>query len=370
MMAQHGARLALVGVEKHYGEVTALHPTDLAVEPGEFFSLIGPSGSGKTTLLGTIAGLTPPSSGRIEVNGENVAGLPPYRRNVGMVFQNYALFPHMSIFDNVAFPLRARNLPPAEIASRVERMLKTVRLPDVADRRPSQLSGGQQQRVALARAAVYDPRILLMDEPLGALDKNLREEMQFEIKGFHRQIDATVLYVTHDQDEATTMSDRIAIMNHGRIVACGAPRHLYEHPCNAFTASFLGNANLFDVAADEVVEPGPVTVSLASGSPLKAVAGASTRTTVGSHVACVRPETIRIVAAGATPAAGDDSNTMQGRVTDATYAAGTFRYQVDVGATTVVAVKVPAVRRTPMLERDQAVTLVWPAAATLLIPKD
>ena len=368
-MAQHGAKLSLVGVEKRYGDVTALHPTDLAVEPGEFFSLIGPSGSGKTTLLGTIAGLTPPSSGRIEVNGENVARLPPYRRNVGMVFQNYALFPHMSVFDNVAFPLRARRLPDAEIASRVGRMLKTVRLPNVADRRPSQLSGGQQQRIALARAAVYDPRILLMDEPLGALDKNLREEMQFEIKAFHRQIDATILYVTHDQDEATTMSDRIAIMNHGRIVACGAPRELYEHPANAFAASFLGTANLFDVAADEAVTAGPVTVRLVTGATLNAVAAGGARTTQGSHVLCVRPETIRI-GPKATTAATDDANAMEGRVTDATYTAGTFRYQVDVSTGTAVTIKLPAVRRTPMLERDQAVTLTWPASATLLIPRD
>ena len=368
-MSRHGARLALVGVEKRYGDITALHATNLAVEPGEFFSLIGPSGSGKTTLLGTIAGLTPLSAGRIEVNGEDIARLPPYRRNVGMVFQNYALFPHMSVFDNVAFPLRARKLETAEIASRVGRMLKTVRLPDVADRRPSQLSGGQQQRIALARAAVYDPRILLMDEPLGALDKNLREEMQFEIKAFHRQIEATVLYVTHDQDEATTMSDRIAIMNEGRIVACGAPRELYEHPSNAFTASFLGSANLFEIAADEVVAAGAVRVRLASGTTLNAVAATDVRTTPGSHVACVRPEAIRIGPSG-TLAEAEDWNAMEGRVTDAVYTAGTVRYQVDTGDGVAVTTRQPAIRRTPMLERDQPVTIVWPASATLLISRD
>jgi putative spermidine/putrescine transport system ATP-binding protein len=368
-MDRHGARLALVGVEKRYGDITALHATSLDVEPGEFFSLIGPSGSGKTTLLGTIAGLTPLSAGRIEVDGEDIARLPPYRRNVGMVFQNYALFPHMSVFDNVAFPLRARKLASSEIAARVGRMLKTVRLPDVADRRPSQLSGGQQQRIALARAAVYDPRILLMDEPLGALDKNLREEMQFEIKAFHRQIEATVLYVTHDQDEATTMSDRIAIMNEGRVVACGAPRELYEHPCNAFTASFLGSANLFEIAADQHFTCGAVRVRLASGATLHAVAASDARTTRGSHVTCVRPEAIRIGPPG-TIAEGEDGNAMEGRVTDAVYTAGTVRYQVDVGHGTTVTTRHPAIRRTPMLSRDDPVMLAWPASATLLISRD
>ena len=368
-MNGHGAKLALVGVEKRYGDITALHATDLEVKPGEFFSLIGPSGSGKTTLLGTITGLTPPSAGRIEVDGEDIARLPPYRRNVGMVFQNYALFPHMSVFDNVAFPLRARKIASAEIAARVERMLKTVRLPDVAARRPTQLSGGQQQRIALARAAVYDPRILLMDEPLGALDKNLREEMQFEIKAFHRQIASTVLYVTHDQDEATTMSDRIAIMNEGRVVACGAPRELYEHPVNAFTASFLGSANLFAIAPDERIVPGPAHVRLASGAMLNAVVATQAQTTRGSHVACVRPEAIRIAPSG-TMAEGDEWNAMEGRVADVVYTAGTVRYQVDVGDGTAVTTRQPAIRRTPLFERAQPVTLAWPASATLVISRD
>jgi len=368
-MAAHGAKLALVGVEKRYGQFIALHPTDLAVELGEFFSLIGPSGSGKTTLLGAIAGFTPPTAGRIEVDGQDIARLPPYRRNVGMVFQNYALFPHMSVFDNVAFPLRLRKLPSAEVTQRVERMLATVRLPDVAQRRPSQLSGGQQQRIALARAAVYDPRILLMDEPLGALDKNLREEMQFEIKAFHRQIEATVVYVTHDQDEATAMSDRIAIMNHGRIVQCGAPRDLYEHPRNAFAASFLGSANLFDVVDHAAPASGPVTVRLVNGTSMKAVAGLDAASARMPRVLCVRPETIRISPAG-TVAAEDDCNTLDGRVTDAVYTAGTFRYQVDIGAGAPVAVRLPSIRQVPMFVHNQSVTLTWPASATLLIPKD
>jgi putative spermidine/putrescine transport system ATP-binding protein len=368
-MAKHGAKLALVGVEKRYGEITALHPTDLVVELGEFFSLIGPSGSGKTTLLGTVAGFTPPSSGRIEIDGQDIAMLPPYRRNIGMVFQNYALFPHMSVFDNVAFPLRLRRLPDNDVARSVTRMLSAVRLPDVGRRRPSELSGGQQQRIALARAAVYEPRILLMDEPLGALDKNLREEMQFEIKAFHRHIDATVVYVTHDQDEATAMSDRIAIMNHGRIVQCGAPRDLYEHPCNAFAASFLGSANLFPVAGGGEATRGAVRVRLADGTELKAVASSNATEGSSPWMICVRPESIRIGPTG-TLSVGDDANLLEGRVTDAVYTAGTFRYLVDVGAGVSVAVRLPAVRQSPMLQCNQPVTLAWPASATLLIPKD
>ncbi len=365
-MASHGAPLALRGLRKSYGSVVALQETDLVVEPGEFFSIIGPSGSGKSTLLGVVAGFIPPSGGHIEVDGKDIAVLPPYERNIGMVFQNYALFPHMSVFDNVAFPLRLRKVSSAEVTERVEHMLATVRLPDMAARRPSQLSGGQQQRVALARAAVYDPRILLMDEPLGALDKNLREDMQLEIKAFHRQIESTVLYVTHDQDEAAAMSDRIAIMNRGRIEQCGPPRELYEHPKNAFVASFLGSANLFDVTAAEGDRAGAVKARLADGRTFKALGSGDAGN--ARQVLCVRPESIQIAPLGTLPVDGD-GNTIDGVVADATYTAGTFRYQVDVGGPAPVTVRLASVRRSTMLERGQKVTLAWPASATLLIPE-
>ena len=367
-MAKHGAHISLIDVEKVYGAVTALHPTNLDIQPGEFFSIIGPSGSGKTTLLGAIAGFTPPSSGRIEVDKVDIARLPPYRRNIGMVFQNYALFPHLNVFENIAFSLKLRKLPKKVIAERVAAMLATVRLTQMADRKPSQLSGGQQQRVALARAAVYDPRMLLMDEPLGALDKNLREEMQNEIKAFHRNISATVLYVTHDQDEATAMSDRIAIMNAGRVAQCGAPRELYEHPNSAFVASFLGGANLFRVTAVEDRGSGAVTCRTAENQIYDAAGSSHGIAPDKPHVLCVRPEAVEIADADSASSAGG-FNRAKGSVVDAVYTAGTFRYQVDVGAPEPVSIRRAATHRTVMFQPGQEVVLSWPASATLLIPE-
>jgi len=370
-MAKRGGKLVMEQVQKRYHKTVALHPTSLDIEPGEFFSLIGPSGSGKTTLLGTVAGFVPPTGGRIEMDGVNLAMLPPYQRNIGMVFQNYALFPHMSVFDNVAFPLRLRKLGVAAVEERTRKMLATVRLPDFGHRMPSQLSGGQQQRVALARAAVYGPRMLLMDEPLGALDKNLREELQYEIKAFHRQIDATVLYVTHDQEEAATMSDRLAIMNAGRIVQHGTPRHLYEHPTNAFVASFLGTANLIAVIGKPESGEAEVRVPTANAGLLKAINTIGQGAMSEASVICVRPESIRIET-GEQAKVCANSNRMAGKILDATYTAGTFRYQVQVGTETEapVAVRLPSVRQSDMLPRGTNVSLVWPASATLLIRKD
>ncbi len=359
----------LADVRKQYQKTVALHPTSLDIEPGEFFSLIGPSGSGKTTLLGAVAGLVPPSGGRIEIDGTDITALPPYKRNIGMVFQNYALFPHMSVFDNVAFPLRLRKLPAAEVEARSLKMLATVRLPDFGHRMPSQLSGGQQQRVALARAAIYGPRMLLMDEPLGALDKNLREEMQYEIKAFHRQIDATVLYVTHDQEEAAAMSDRLAIMSAGRIVQHGTPRHLYEHPRNAFVASFLGSANLIEVAGKPDGTGNEIRVSMARGGLLKALNTMGQEAASEPGVICVRPESIRIETGPAREGC-DCCNRLQGRILDATYTAGSFRYQVEADAGTPITVRLPSIRQSDMLSRGANVSLIWPASATLLIRKE
>jgi len=366
-MVKHGARISLIDLAKVYGSVVALHPTNLEIEPGEFFSIIGPSGSGKTTVLGAIAGFTPPSSGRIEVDKVDIAGLPPYQRNIGMVFQNYALFPHMSVADNVAFPLKLRKQPKAAIAASVNQMLATVRLTEMAKRKPSQLSGGQQQRVALARAAVYDPRMLLMDEPLGALDKNLREEMQNEIKAFHRKIASTVLYVTHDQDEATAMSDRIAIMNAGRVAQCGAPRDLYEHPRSAFVASFLGGANLFKVTGTEN-RSGAVTCRTSEGQVFDAVDPSPGTRSDKPFVLCVRPEAITIEPAGAAVATAG-INRVQGTVSDAIYTAGSFRYQVDIGASEPVSVRCAATHRATMFQAGQEISVSWPASSTLLIPE-
>ncbi|SMG26339.1 ABC transporter ATP-binding protein [Paraburkholderia susongensis] len=371
-----GARLTLRGLTKHYGEFTALASTDLTIDAGEFFSIIGPSGSGKSTLLGAIAGFVAPSGGSIEVDGRDLVGIAPYLRNIGMVFQNYALFPHMSVFDNVAFPLRLRHMAPREIQERVERMLATVRLSDKIRRRPSQLSGGQQQRVALARAAVYDPRILLMDEPLGALDKNLRAEMQYEIKAFHEQIEATILYVTHDQDEAAAMSDRIAIMNHGHLVQYGKPRELYENPRNAFAASFLGDANLFEITATRGLAGSRVALTVNGDHALTAVVHADALAPERC-VVCVRPEAVRIAAADApfddTP---DDKpgchllNRLTGVVEDVVFAAGTVRYRVRVGTSLRLAVRQNAQRREDLYPAGAPVALVWSINDTLLIARE
>ena len=241
--ARLGAPLALQAIAKRYGGVTAVDRLSLEVASGEFVSLLGPSGSGKTTTLMMIAGFIIPSSGSILLDGKNITRLPPYRRNIGMVYQNYALFPHMTVGRNVAFPLRMRGVGRDEIARRVGRALELVQLKGLSERRPTELSGGQQQRVALARALVFEPPLLLMDEPLGALDKKLRQELQSEIKRIQRETRGTVIYVTHDQEEALSLSDRVVVLNHGRIEQVGPPGELYERPRTRFVAEFLGAAN-------------------------------------------------------------------------------------------------------------------------------
>ena len=243
-MSSSASAVALKGIVKRFGSVTAVHRFDLDVEEGSFVTLLGPSGCGKTTTLRMIAGLLDPSEGEIEIKGRSVTRVPIHKRNLGIVFQNYALFPHKSIFDNVAFGLRYRDVPRAEIRERVERALDLVQLPQVADRRPRELSGGQQQRIALARAIVIEPDVLLLDEPLSALDANLREDMRVELKRIQSQLGITTVFVTHDQAEALAMSDRIVVMSAGHVEQMGAPEDVYTAPASAFVARFLGNANL------------------------------------------------------------------------------------------------------------------------------
>jgi len=240
-----GAALALRDVVKHYGEQFAVDGVSLDIQPGEFVTFLGPSGSGKTTTLNMIAGFTRLTRGQIEMDGRAIAALPPHKRNIGMVFQHYALFPHMTAAENVGFPLRQRKVRGAELAQHVERALAMVRLEGFGDRYPRQLSGGQQQRVALARAVVFEPRVLLMDEPLGALDKKLREWLQLEIKRIHRELGITFIYVTHDQEEALVLSDRIAVFRDGRIDQLGTAEELYERPETLFVAEFVGDSNVF-----------------------------------------------------------------------------------------------------------------------------
>jgi putative spermidine/putrescine transport system ATP-binding protein len=233
-------------VVKRYGSFTAVQPMDLGVEPGAFVTLLGPSGCGKTTTLRMVAGLAQPSGGDILVKGARVNDVPIHKRNLGIVFQNYALFPHKSVFDNVAFGLKYRKVSKADIAKRVARALELVRLPQMAERYPSQLSGGQQQRIALARAIVVEPDVLLLDEPLSALDANLREEMRVELKKIQHQLGITTIFVTHDQSEALAMSDKVVVMNQGRIEQLGSPQEVYTRPASVFVARFLGNSNLLD----------------------------------------------------------------------------------------------------------------------------
>jgi len=239
-------KLAVKDLSKTYGSFTALHPTDLELKAGEFMTLLGPSGSGKTTLLMMVAGLLNSDTGDLWIDGRRTTNAPPWERGIGMVFQNYALFPHMSVFENVAFPLQMRNAPPDVIKREVTNVLQMVQLEHTANRRPRDLSGGQQQRIALARAFVFKPHIILMDEPLGALDKNLRDQLQLEIKNIHLTHKTTILYVTHDQGEALTMSDRICLMNHGRIKQLDTPSELYFRPKTVFAADFLGDSNFID----------------------------------------------------------------------------------------------------------------------------
>jgi putative spermidine/putrescine transport system ATP-binding protein len=285
-------------VAKSYdGRTLAVRDLTLDVRKGEFLTLLGPSGSGKTTTLNMLAGFERPTRGEILIAGKAVDRLPPYQRNIGMVFQNYALFPHMTVAENVAFPLSVRGIGRAEQTSRVARALASVRLDSFATRRPGQLSGGQQQRVALARALVFEPSLVLLDEPLGALDKKLREHMQIEIKLLHEQLGITMVYVTHDQSEALTMSDRVAVFCDGAVVQHGPPDTLYRRPVDPFVAGFIGENNFFHGTAGEIAD-GKVRVALDGGIVLVATPGGAV--TPGQRVVvAVRPEAIGLAGNGA-----------------------------------------------------------------------
>jgi putative spermidine/putrescine transport system ATP-binding protein len=280
-------------VEKSYdGETLVVRALDLSIGEGEFVTLLGPSGSGKTTTLMMLAGFEMPTRGRILLGGSEITRTPPHRRGIGMVFQNYALFPHMTVAENLAFPLEVRRLGKPEVKARVDRALDMVQLGPFGARKPSQLSGGQQQRVALARALVFEPRLVLMDEPLGALDKQLREHMQYEIKHLHQRLGVTVVYVTHDQGEALTMSDRVAVFNNGRIEQVASARDMYERPETAFVAQFIGENNELSGTVDRL-EDGVACVRLACGSLVRARAGAGLAQG-GAVIVSVRPERVRL----------------------------------------------------------------------------
>jgi spermidine/putrescine transport system ATP-binding protein len=285
--------ITLEHVVKRFGSYVAVQDADFAIERGEFFSLLGPSGCGKTTTLRMIAGFEQPTSGRILLEDKDVSRVPPYRRNVNTVFQHYALFPHMTVADNVAFGPRSQRLGPPETARRVDELLAVVRLTTFADRKPAQLSGGQQQRVALARALANYPSALLLDEPLGALDLKLRQAMQIELKRIQREVGITFIYVTHDQEEALTMSDRIAVMNEGRVEQIGTPREIYHSPSSVFVANFIGVANLIP-AVVQGTNAADATVILAGSHRVPVPAGGQSLRPGAAATVMVRPERLRL----------------------------------------------------------------------------
>ena len=291
MTAKRGA-VRFEQVRKEYADSVAVEDLSIDIAPGEFFTLLGPSGSGKTTTLMMLAGFVAPTSGSIVVDGVDIARTPPDKRDIGVVFQDYALFPHMTVRDNLAFPLEMRHRGKDEIAERVSRALELVDLPKAADRFPDQLSGGQKQRIAVARSIVFDPAFLLMDEPLGALDRKLRQRLQIELRELQRELDITMIYVTHDQEEAMSMSDRVAIMRGGRIEQMGTPRDLYEEPASSFVADFLGTNNLVDVASVS-----GTTAQLADGTVVLPERYADADTAV----LAIRPERLALVDAGTVP---------------------------------------------------------------------
>ena len=284
--------VSLAGVTKMFGEFTAVDNIDLNIQDGEFFSLLGPSGCGKTTSLRMIAGFEQPSMGEIYIHGQPVAGIPPYKRPVNTVFQNYALFPHMTVAQNVAFGLQMKKVPKAEIEKRVNEALELVQLPHLRERRPKQLSGGQQQRVALARALVNKPEVLLLDEPLGALDLKLRKAMQLELKQIQAEVGITFIYVTHDQEEALTMSDRIAVMNDGLVQQVGTPRDIYDHPVNRFVADFIGETNFIPGRVTDLGDL--VTVDLGTEAPVLGNADGRSLALNQEITLAVRPEKINL----------------------------------------------------------------------------
>jgi spermidine/putrescine transport system ATP-binding protein len=351
-MEGDGQAIVLESVSKQFGDHAAVRDVNLSIADGEFFSLLGPSGCGKTTTLRMIAGFVEPDEGRILLHGGDVTNVPPNKRPVNMVFQQYALFPHMSVYDNVAFGLSVKRVPRSEHRSRIEELLRVVSLEGYESRKPRQLSGGQQQRVALARALVNRPAALLLDEPLGALDVKLRKQMQLELKRIQHELGTTFVYVTHDQEEALAMSDRIAVMDAGRVEQIGSPREVYEQPATPFVADFIGSLNAVEIRVDEVVggygiarlgERDRIVVPVEAGTS----AGAELRV-------AVRPEHVQLAGAG------ENGSRLSGTVADIVYLGMYTQIHVDTAVGRVVSHRL-ADEPLEGLERGGAVELAWDA---------
>jgi putative spermidine/putrescine transport system ATP-binding protein len=360
-----GHALALQGLSKRYGSFTAVDDVSLRIERGQFLTLLGPSGSGKTTILMCIAGFVAPTAGAVLLDGRDITALPPEKRDFGMVFQGYALFPHMTVAENVAFPLRVRRLGAAERQQKVQAALDLVQLERFADRLPRQLSGGQQQRVALARALVFDPALLLLDEPLSALDKKLRAELQEELKALHRRVGRTFVNVTHDQEEALSLSDRVAILNHGKLVQEGAPAALYEHPRTRFVADFLGKSNFLHGTVREA-HPGGFSM-LAGGTRLvQAIAPDAPRPALGTPVLLsLRPEKIALLGEADTA-----DNTVQGRIVTWSYLGAGFAISVATEDLGLLRVTLPSWGAPIAPAEGMVVDLGWSATASVPVEED
>ncbi len=353
------------GIEKRYGKVVAVKKMDLQIPEGSLVTLLGPSGCGKTTLLRMLAGLETPTRGNIYVKGKKINDTPIHKRNLGMIFQNYALFPHKTIFDNVAFGLKYRSASKADMKEKVEKALETVRLPGVGQRMPSQLSGGQQQRIALARAIVIEPDVLLMDEPLSALDENLREDMRREIDNLQQELGVTTIFVTHDQREALSMSDKVVVMKDGFVQQEGTPEEVYNNSANHFVADFLGHSNFIDCKVDKISDR-IIQVVLPDNKICKAVP-ADTFNTGDSAEIVIRAQKIQLSGLNGeekTPEA-DNMNSFTGKIVDRSYMGGEVSYFIELETKQVLHV-ISFVKRSPYRRGDEVLMQVDPEHCRLL----
>ncbi|MBZ4691310.1 MAG: polyamine-transporting ATPase [Cereibacter sp.] len=357
-MTAKGLQVTVENLWRSYGPVNAVADVSLDVGAGEFVSLLGPSGSGKTTLLMMLAGFDHPQSGRITVGGRDITHVPANKRDIALVFQRYALFPHMSVADNILFPLKMRKMGRSERDARLRGALEMVKLEAFAERKPSELSGGQQQRVALARAIVFDPPVILMDEPLGALDKKLRQHMQIELKELQQRLGATVIYVTHDQEEALTMSDRVAVMNHGRLAQLGSPRSLYDHPANAFVAEFIGETSFV---------PGRIAGATGGICVVETPAGTAqarmneTLKQGEAAVLAVRPEHVSVATEGTAPG-------LLGKVAQVVFNGATVAVHIALPGGGTLRADVPAISPAASLQPGTAVRASWQPDRASLFP--